>query len=120
MLSVTPSQYQLLAKLLDAAELRQKAIAHNIANVNTPGYKRLDVKFEQDLRRAIEQGDDGQLASIDPKIIVDTTATERLDGNNVDIDRELGLLTRNELLYNVGIQVLAAKLAMMRTAITGR
>ena len=45
---------ELLSKMVDYTALKQKVIANNIANVNTPGYKRMDVSFNQDLKRAVE------------------------------------------------------------------
>ena len=120
MLPVMPENYPLLAKLLDASVLRQKAIAQNIANVNTPGYKRLKVEFEEQLSKVTGTGQNQAIVNLTPKIVVDHSGTTRQDGNNVDIDRELGQLTKNTLRYEAYVQILASELTLMRLAIVGR
>ena len=110
---------ELLSAVLDAASLRQRAFAQNIANVNTPNYKRLDVSFEDELAKSLKQG--SSLEKIHPQLIEGTPGdTNRTDGNNVDIDLEMGNLTKNGLLYTAAAQILASRLAMLRSAITGR
>lgn len=117
-MDITNSKIDLLARVLDAAATRNKVIAQNIANVNTPGYKRLDVEFEQTLAKALAGGEPVSQAPI--TIIEDTTTAERVDGNTVDIDKEMGQLSQNSLLYNAAAQLLATQLAQLRSAITGR
>ena len=59
-------------------------------------------------------------AGLKPKVVEATGGTERADGNNVDIDAEMGNLNKNTLLFNAYAQILANKIAVMRSAITGR
>jgi flagellar basal-body rod protein FlgB len=94
---------------LDTSLQRQQAIAGNIANAETPGYKRLDLdrtqmaSFQRQLRAASAKGDFsavGQNANGDaaPKLSIDPTArSQRQDGNNVEIDQELLAMSRNTL-----------------------
>lgn len=119
-MSVTPSQVDLLSRLLDAASLRHCVIARNVANVNTPGYRRLDVSFEEEVARRLERDGDTNLSDLSPSVIEATGGATRPDGNNVDVDAEMGRLSKNTLLYNVYAQILASKVAAMRSAITGR
>ena len=121
-MSVTPSQFDLLAQLLDVATLRHRVIAQNVANVNTPGYRRLEVSFEDALARHLSDSGFGQLDlnGIRPEIVQASGGIDRQDGNNVDIDSEMGRLQKNTLLFGVYSQVLSAKIAAMRAAITGR
>ena len=120
-MSVTPSQFDLLAQLLDVATMRHRVIAQNVANVNTPGYRRMDVSFEDALARQLTSvGGQIDLSGIKPEIVQAPGGFDRLDGNNVDIDSEMGRLQKNTLLFGVYSQVLAAKMAAMRAAITGR
>jgi flagellar basal-body rod protein FlgB len=120
-MSVTPSQIDMLAQLLNVATLRHRVIAQNVANVNTPGYRRLEVSFEDALARHLSSGPDQiDLSGIKPEILQAAGGLDRLDGNNVDIDSEMGNLQKNSLLFGVYSQVLAAKMAAMRAAITGR
>jgi len=120
MISVTPANYQLLAKLLDVGLLRQKIIAQNVANVNTPGYTRRVVKFEEKLAASVRDGRHVSPENLEPEIVVDHSGVKRPDGNNVDIDREMGELAKNALAYNTYVQILASKIAIMRMAISGR
>jgi flagellar basal-body rod protein FlgB len=119
-MSVTPSQFDLLSRLLDAASLRHRVIAQNVANVNTPGYRRRDVAFDDALARELDRGSDSQPASVRPMVIEAAGGTLRQDGNNVDIDAEMGRLNKNTLLYGAYSQILAAKIAAMKAAISGR
>ena len=116
---VTPSQFDLLGKLLDAASLRHRVIAQNVANVNTPGYHRLDVAFETALDQELGKGE-ANVAKLTPSVVEVSGGTMRDDGNNVDIDAEMGRLNKNTLLFNVYTQILASKMAAMRSAIAGR
>jgi flagellar basal-body rod protein FlgB len=119
-MSVTPSQLDLISRLLDATTLRHRVIAQNVANVNTPGYRRLEVSFEESLARQIADGGSGRLSELRPEVVQATGGLERQDGNNVDVDAEMGRLQKNTLLFAVYSQVLTAKMAAMRAAITGR
>lgn len=112
----TTSGNAILAQVLNAAGLRHRVIAQNVANVNTPGYRRLEVSFEADLAKAIAHPGGGAAA---PKVVV-ADGPERVDGNTVDIDREMNDLTKNALLYQAAAQVLASRVATLRTAIAGR
>jgi flagellar basal-body rod protein FlgB len=105
-MTVKPSGFDLLQHLLRTSEVRHRVISPNLANVNTPGYKRLDVSF-------------GRLDTT-PDIHEAEGVTARADGNTVDIDREIGELNKNALLYQAYAQVLVNRLSTMRTAITGR
>lgn len=117
-MDVSSSRTDLLARVLDAAALRHRVIANNIANVNTPGFKRLDVSFEDELAKVLAGG--GDVRGVKPTVAEDPTAPERVDGNTVDIDREMGMLSKNSLLYTAASQILVARMSAMRSAITGR
>lgn len=119
-MAVTPSQFDLLAKAVDVTVLRHKVLSQNVANVNTPGYRKLDVSFDDALAKHLERhGEDG-VGQLQPTIVEDTTTPARLDGNNVDIDREMMRLNKNTLLNNTYLQIVATKTAMMRRAINGQ
>src|SRR5262249_39251974 len=107
----------LLTQVLDAAALRQRVIAQNVANVNTPGYRRLAVTFEDDLGGALAAPSGG--LPVRPHVVV-ADGPERVDGNTVDIDQEMNNLTKNALLYEAAAQILTSRIALMRSAITGR
>jgi flagellar basal-body rod protein FlgB len=117
---VKPSQFDLLAKLLDVAGLRHTVIAQNVANVNTPGYHRRDISFEEAFVRQLGSRRETEALKVTPKTTEPEGGPERVDGNNVDIDAELGDINKNVMLYNAYVQILANKIAVMRSAITGR
>lgn len=106
-----------LAQLLDTAALRHRVIAQNVANVNTPGYRRREVEFEADLAKALAAP--GPTAHVKPKVVV-VDGPERVDGNTVDIDREMNALSKNALLYQAAAQIVASRVASLRAAIAGR
>lgn len=103
-----------LDKAADASWLRNEVIANNIANDDTPGYKRQDVAFEDQLKQAMKnsryQSTDEKIenlttGSLKAKTYTDSSAySYRLDGNNVDIDTENVELASNQLKYNAVMQ----------------
>ena len=114
-----------LAKTLDASALRQRAISNNIANVETPGYKRSYVAFEDELR-TIMNGDSPTISDrqalneLEPISQTDMASPARSDGNNVNIDAEIADLAKNSLKYKALATILEARGAMLRAAIQGR
>lgn len=103
----------ILDKAADAAWLRNDAIANNIANNDTPGYKRQDVAFENELKRALGNShfetmdakvadvNRRELSHITPEVYTEQADhSYRLDGNNVDIDTENVYLAENQVTYN--------------------
>lgn len=115
MQSLNP-QFDLLGRLITAAETRHRVISNNIANVNTPNYRRLDVSFEEQLARELA-GDVSGPAQ--PEVVQTPGLVARADGNNVDIDREMGQLSKNAMLQQTWIQLLASEMEQMRLAISG-
>ena len=111
-----------LSKTLDAAAARQKAIANNIANVETPGYKRSYVSFESELKKILQQpnGHDIRLGlkSLTPVSVLDLLSPAKPDGNNVNIDGEVADLAKTALKYKAATVLLEAKIGMLRAAIT--
>ncbi len=113
-----------LAKTLDAAAARQRAIANNIANVETPGYKRSYVAFEDELRRVMDEktGDDLRegLNELTPVTQTDVLSPAREDGNNVNIDAEIADMAKNTIKYRAAVTLMEAKAAVLRSAIEGK
>ena len=108
---------------LDGSELRQQAIASNIANLETPGYKRVDLapSFEQALERASASGDTQALSSLQPTLAVDSTAAgASRDGNDVSLEKEMMLMNQNAMTHAFETQMISGVLAKLRTAINGQ
>lgn len=116
--------YQLARKLLDASVLRQNAIASNIANAETPGYRRIDVApdFATELRARVEAGDlSEKTQSLNPSLVEDRNARSiRPDGNTVELERELLEMNRNTVEYDYLTEVVSRNIKQLRLAITGR
>lgn len=112
-----------LAKTLDGSALRQTVLADNIANVDTPGYTRKDITFEDQLRDITDRFDsdpDRQVDEISAMPLTvdnDETSPRRADGNNVDIEREMSLMAKNTLQYDVAADMLSSKYRMLQDAI---
>lgn len=119
-MNVHDAHVSVLSRLLDVASLRHQVIAQNVANVNTPGYRQLDVEFEAAFGQALSSQNTRPAESVKAGVVEGVGGAERADGNNVDIDQEMGRLGKNSLLYRLYGQLLAARLASMRSAITGR
>lgn len=126
----------LLERSLDAATLRQKVIANNIANVSTPNYKRSEVRFEEFLQREmspttqtvvgrrtdprhIHIGRTGSGQAM-PEVSTDNSTAFNHNNNNVDIEYEMALLAENQLMYNFLTDRANGFFKNMRTAIDRR
>lgn len=110
-------------KALDAVEIRQQALAGNIANLETPGYKRVDLSpsFDAELSRACAARDGQQIATLKPQLAVDLTAQATSpDGNNVNLESELIKMNQNMLAHAMETQLVSGSLAKLKLAIHGK
>lgn len=117
--------YQVAKKLLDAAVLRQEAFSSNISNVETPGFRRIDISpdFYTQLQNTLAQGKAGasQLAAVSPRLSVDTNARAvRPDGNTVEIESELLRMNENTVQHDFLVDLISRNIKQLRMAITGR
>ena len=123
---------KVVEKSLDASLMRNEAIAQNIANVDTPGYSRKTVSFEEQLSDAISKNNFkgkrtnqkhiqiGASSIDDVKINISEDKSSldmRLDGNNVDIEKEMAQMAENNIRYEVLIQRMSATFNKMKTVI---
>lgn len=128
--SMSQSQltYELLKKGLDASAERQSVISNNIANVNTAGYKRSYVTFEDNLKQSMDNigmettdprhiTDGGGYGDIEVKTDNSTSMNE--DGNNVDIDTEMTDEAENTLKYYALISEINGRIDMTSSVING-
>jgi flagellar basal-body rod protein FlgB len=114
-----------ISAALSGLAARQRTIANNVANVDTPNFTASEVNFEQTLQNAINGGRSG--GSVDPSslksavtrsTLVNSTST-RGDGNNVDIDREMELLGETNVTYSALTQALSTRLSILHNVING-
>ena len=123
---------RLLKLALQGLTARQRTIADNVANVDTPDFKASHVGFETALKQAIGHADrplpmakvkdavpgpDGSTADLQPTVTVEADTGRRNDGNNVDVDREMLELTDTNLRFNALIQSMGARLQTLRYVI---
>ncbi|HBV82436.1 MAG: flagellar basal body rod protein FlgB [Lachnospiraceae bacterium] len=114
-----------LGTSLDAASTRNDIINHNIANVNTPNYKRKDIRFETELKhafaRATQDSVDARVKNLDlealtPEIYTDyADLSFRYDGNNVDINNENAILAKNQIKYNGMMELLNKNFSQLKS-----
>jgi flagellar basal-body rod protein FlgB len=119
----TDSNYLLARKMLDYAAVRHEALSSNLANVEVPGYKRIDVSsdFQTQLEKAVDSKSATDIAALAPKIEKDRTATStRTDGNNVEMDKEMMEMNRNSVEYEYSVRYLNYNYQLMRTAISSQ
>jgi flagellar basal-body rod protein FlgB len=128
-----------LTQAMAGYSARNTAIANNIANADTPGYKRVDVSFESALADAVDADRErlrmdvgGSISAIDgsdvtrrvdevaPNVMSTDTTTMRVDGSNVDPDDEMARLSANQLASSTVVSLLDKRFQQFRTAITGR
>lgn len=127
----------ILENAISASSLRHKVISDNIANVNTPEFKRSEVDFEGFLREAMnptkkklamtttnEKHLTGNTTVVAPTAVTAKTRlvaenSFRTDGNNVDIDIEMANMAKNTIYYNASVQQLNRYYSSLKTAING-
>lgn len=115
--------YVLAKKLLDVSHAKQNAIASNLANVETPGYKRIDIQanFDAQLKRAAGANDVQKIRDLDIRTVKDLNSpSQRADGNNVQIDQELLSMQKNAVQYEFLANYTSTSLNRLKTAISGR
>jgi flagellar basal-body rod protein FlgB len=134
---ISNEMMDLVHKSLDAAALQHKAISNNLANVDTPGFKRSEVVFRDKLKKAIDakkaasqdldlartdarhiglHASDG-LSEINPEVILQNQTSLRNDQNNVDIDLEMAKLAQNTVVYQALAQITQSQFAELKNAI---
>jgi flagellar basal-body rod protein FlgB len=115
--------YVATKKMLDATVLRHSAIASNLAHLETPNYKRLDVasSFSSELNHAMAAQDSARISDVQPTLAVDPKATAaNVDGNTVQLENELMQLNQNTIEHTLETQLVSSSLLRLRLAITGR
>src|SRR5436853_6161018 len=108
-----------LERAIQGASVRQTALASNVANANTPGYKPEDVDFHSALRAALSEGDGEQPQALQNLTFTpqpDSNAVMQADGNGVDIDVQNAELAKNGLEYESLVTADKARLDILRSA----
>lgn len=120
---------QLLEKSLQTSSLRHKVISNNIANVNTPGFKRSEVPFDEILQKNMKQENLPMVRThekhlivtsnkqFEPSVLTESNTSLRSDGNNVDIDVEMANLAKNNIYYDAFAQQISHYFSNLKSAI---
>ena len=114
--------YQASKKLMDMTVLRQEAISANLANAQTPGYKRVDIDgdFESAFKNALQSDRSDKISTMDPNLAVDMAApVNDATGNTVDIEKEMVHLSENQIQHQLETRMISGRLARLRMAIKG-
>ena len=98
-----------IERYMDLLSARQKLVASNIANADTPGYKTRDIDFQQEFQSAI--------GNAPPTLIEAPGLKIKNDGNNVSVDRESRLLAENALRFQVATELMRSEIQTLRSAI---
>jgi len=115
--------YLISKKLLEATHLRHEALANNLANVETPGFKRRDLpeSFSTELRRAVDRKDFRLVKGMLPRSHEDRQAKPvRVDGNTVQLDEEMLAMNRNALNYEYLSRAVGSSIKTINKAIKGQ
>lgn len=110
----------LLESGIRAEELRQRTIASNVANLETPGYRRLDVRFEQLLTKALKSSEGTDLASLEPEVFQPESTPVKSNGNDVNMEMEIGEMLKNSFRQTAFVRLLRKKFAQIEEAINIR
>ncbi|MEW6302698.1 MAG: flagellar basal body rod protein FlgB [Verrucomicrobiota bacterium] len=116
------TNYVAAKKMLDATMLRHDAIAANLANLETPGYRRIDLApdFQSNLQHALATGAAERVAALQPALAPDASAAADQRGNSVQLETELAHLAQNTMAHQLETQLVTGSLLKLRLAITGR
>ena len=131
------SNMKVLEKGLDAYSKRAEALANNIANVNTPNYKRKDIQFESFLEKALRDdgssiigkrtdekhfqiGRENKLDGVEANFIEENSTVMRFDGNNVDIEKEKVEQTKNNIRYKFATNKISSSFSLLRSVIRNK
>ena len=111
---------ELLEAGLKAETMRQQAMANNVANLQTPGYRRIDVQFEKMLAKAIESGDEVDMEEIEPVLYQPKNTAVKLNGNDVNLENEIGEMVKNSLRYKAFVRLMSKKFSQIDAAVNNR
>ena len=102
---------------LRAENLRQAAIANNVANLQTPGYRRLDINFAQRLAEALNSSDEVDFDEVGLSLFHPMDTPVQSNGNDVNLESEVGEMVKNSLLHTTYIRLLNKQYQQMQAAI---
>ena len=118
LMSKTENIVDLIDAGVKAETLRQKAIANNIANLETPGYRRIDVKFEELLAKCLRSSGEFDLSEVEAQIYRPKQTPVKSNGNDVNLEAEIGQMIKNTLRHKAYIRLLSKKYSQIELAMS--
>ena len=116
-MSRTNNIIDIIAAGIKAESLRQKAIASNVANLQSPGYRRIDVKFKELLAKSLDSSGSVDLGEVEPQIYQPKETAVKSNGNDVSLEVEVGEMVKNSLRHKAYIRLLQKKYQQLELAI---
>ena len=107
----------LLESGIKTEELRQRTIASNIANLETPGYRRLDVRFEELLAKAMKSRQAADPGDLEPEVFQPETTPVKSNGNDVNMEMEIGEMLKNSFRQTAFVRLLHKKFTQIEAAV---
>lgn len=107
----------LLESGIKAEELRQRTIASNIANIETPGYRRLDIRFEELLAKAMKSQQAADPDDLEPEVFQPETTPVKPNGNDVNMEMEIGEMLKNSIRQTAFVRLLRKQFAQIEIAV---
>jgi len=107
------------SKMMGLAMERQQVISNNMANASVPGYIRKDLDFQKKLAEVVQSGDLSKLSDVKPELVEDNTDAPKLDGNNVEISKEMTQMMQNGVLFNLLSRAYSTKMNIIRSSMKG-
>jgi flagellar basal-body rod protein FlgB len=123
---------EIARRALDGLALQQEIIGHNLANVDTPGYRAQSLDFQSALRRALSRSQGLELQAThpahlaaasradEPRVSLRAGGSLRADGNNVDIEVELSQMAETGIAYQAITQLVSKKFLLLKNIVSGR
>ena len=105
------------SKMMDIARQRQKVLANNIANAETPNFIRKKLDFEKQLAKAVNSGDINKIAQLKPAAIDDTRVAPKTDGNNIILPNEMNEMMQNSVFYSLLAKSFKTRVNILKSAI---
>jgi len=99
-----------------AESLRQQTIANNVANLQTPGYHRVDVKFQDVLAKAMESSEPVDLDNVETEVYCPNETQVKSNGNDVSLETEVGQMVKNNLRHKTYVRLLQKKYQQIELA----
>ena len=117
---INDTSVHLTSKLMELSFERQRVIANNLANANTPHYTRHDINFQDQLAELIDNNKLENVDTVKGVMVEDKSNPARLDGNNVQAADEMNQMMENSVLHNLLTRVYSTKMKIMEQAISSK